>query len=163
MRLAVVLAMSKLILVVDGTRARWFRLERRRLIERGDLICPEHKLLDRDRYTETKTGRWERGRLGPTHSFDDHRDAHDREVERRFAHEIADATEQARRELSFEDLVVVGDNRILGVLRPALGPLLAHGPQLIEIRKNVAQWTPDEIHDALVDTGVLEPRPRFLP
>jgi protein required for attachment to host cells len=116
--------------------------------------------MDRDRYTETKTGRWERGRLGPTHSFDDHRNAHDREVERRFSLEIAEKTEDLRRELWIQELVVVGDDRILGLLRGAFEPVLPKDNVVVEVEKNIVQWTPDEIHDALVAEGILEPRPR---
>jgi protein required for attachment to host cells len=163
MALAIKRLMNKLILVVDGTRARWFRIERRRLIEHADLVCPEHKLMDRDRYTETKTGRWERGRLGPTHSFDDHRNAHDREVERRFAHEIAEKTEEATGQVAPEEIVIVGDNRMLGLLRNAFDPVLTRDIARIEVRKNIAQQTRDQIQDALAEEGLLDPRPRLSP
>src|SRR5687767_14775589 len=160
MPLAILPSMNKLILVVDGTRARWFRLQRRRLIEHADLVCPEHKLMDRDRYSETKTGRWDRGRLGPTHSFDDHRNAHDREVERRFAHEIAEKTEEMQRQLETDEIVIVGDNRMLGLLRPFFDPAIAL-ERIVEIRKNIAQQTRDQIQDALAEEGLLERRPRL--
>jgi protein required for attachment to host cells len=161
MPLASFLGMHKLILVADGSRARWFRVEQHRLIEHEDMVCPEHKLMDRDRYTETKTGRWDRGRLGrQTHSFDDHRNAHDREVERRFAYEIAEKTEQERRRLHIQEVVVVADVRMLGNLRGAFESALPRDVPVLEVESNLAQRTKDQIHDALVEKGIMEPRPR---
>jgi protein required for attachment to host cells len=150
--------MKQLIVVADGSRARLFGVERKRLVEREDVVCPEHKTMDRDLYSETKTGRWDRP-FG-THSFDDHRSAHDREVERRFAHTVLERCEHAVAEDACGELVVVAAPRILGTLRPYFVALEKKGIHIVEVERNLAQWTRDQIQDALAADALLGPRPR---
>jgi len=47
------------------------------------------------------------------------------------------------------------------VLRTAFEPVLGKGTPVVEVRKNIAQQTCDQIQDALAQEGLLGPRPRF--
>jgi protein required for attachment to host cells len=111
-----------LALIADGARARILSLERAegertaRLVERSDLVNPEHELQMRERFTGQRSE--SRGRvLGQWYGLDDHRLRQDEEHERKFAahavHEAARIAEETRA----TDLVIVAAPHMLGFIR----------------------------------------------
>ena len=87
------------VVVADGSRARLFTLEPTKskrmqsgpkLVEQKDLVLPEKDTRGRDLWTDLKSGRGRAWGGGPSHGYDDHREQHVDEFERRFAQKVAD-------------------------------------------------------------------------
>src|SRR5213079_2374470 len=104
---------SFIALVADGTRARILSLEpakdpraRRRLVERLDLVNPEHELPMHERFSGHRSEA--RGHvLGQWYGTDDHRVRHDEEHVRRFAGSVASEVIRIVRELGARHLAIV--------------------------------------------------------
>lgn len=150
------------VLVADAAKARLFTLEAAdmpdvqsgpNLIERDGLANPEGAMPGRDKYSDVHSGRTTSGG-GTVHGVDDHRNRHDAENERRFAVKIVDeATRLATQQKAWQ-LVVVAEKQMLGVLRQAFGS----GSKPFEIRelaKNLANFSPTDIHSHLADEKIL--------
>jgi protein required for attachment to host cells len=155
------------VVVVDSSRARFFTLEAAsvpelesgpNLVECSDLVNPEASLSGRETWTEARSGRNTARGGGPAHSYDDHRNSHDDEVNRRFAKRIAEETESLARRNGVKYLVLVAANRMLGFLRETL--TLPSGKQIEvrEVAKDLARLHPQEIHRNLNNYGALPAR-----
>lgn len=148
------------IAVADGSRARLFELTYPEqpefesgpdLREVSSLAAPQHVGRDQALYSEGITGR-NRTVAGGGHDYDEHRDAHDDEVERQFARDIvADlASRGAKRN------ILCASPRMLGFLREAL----AHhaGLAVTEVQKDLTGQDPRRIHEQLAGEGLLPAR-----
>lgn len=150
--------MEALFVVVEGATARWLTLERGELVEQRKLLNPEHRLPEREIFSESKSGRRDVV-AGPAQSFDDHRGAHGRESDRRFAKAIVQET---LRMLESKDqrVVLVSGSPMLGLLRPEIGMIEARGTRVVEVDRNWSGWKSHQIHDALAQLELVTPRPR---
>ncbi len=155
------------VVVVDSARARFFTLEAAEvpelesgpnLVERRDLVNPEAALPGRETWTETRSGRNTARGGGPAHGYDDHRDSHDEEVNRRFARRIAEATADLARRNGVKYLVLVAANRMLGFLRETLTLPAGRKIEVREVAKDLARLNPLEIHRNLNSHGALPAR-----
>lgn len=160
------------VVVVDSSRARFFTLESPavpelesgpNLVERSDLVNPEASLSGLETWTEARSGRNIARGGGPAHGYDDHRDSHDEEVNRRFARRIADATQEVARRNGTRYLVLVAANRMLGFLRETMSMPAGANIEIREVAKDLARLSPHEIHRSLGSYGVLPARDNKVP
>ena len=155
------------VVVADGSRARFFTLREAEhpeiesspnLIEINDLIQPEKELHNGELWAESRTSR-SRGRNGgPAHGFDDHREQHNEELDRRFARSVAE--EAARLALSQQtrNVILVAQKRMLGVLRTCMDPLVKAGVEVQELAKDLSKLNPLELHEHLAREQLIPRR-----
>jgi protein required for attachment to host cells len=147
------------IAVVDATRARLFTFDRsaevegvrEALTERTDLVDPARRQTQSQLFSDTRTNTSRTG--GKYFGFDDHRDAHVRELDKQFAHSIAAAIGQMLRESGARRLIVCASPRMLGALRHTD---LRPGDVVIdELARDYVKLTPSELRTQLAEVGLL--------
>ena len=148
------------IVVADGSRARVFELTHPQqpefesgpdLREIVSLAAPEHAGRDQAIYSEGITGR-NRTVAGGGHDYDEHRDAHDAEVERQFARDIlADLQSHGA-----DRNILCASPRMMGYLRDARAQF--SGLEVTEVQKDLTAQEPRRIHEQLADEGLLPAR-----
>jgi protein required for attachment to host cells len=155
-----------LVTVLDGTRARFLTLEPAEfpaiesgpnLIEREALINEANELQGQDLWSTPKTGR-QTGSGGKSHSYDDHRQNHVVEFERRFTTQISQKIADLVQSHHSEQVVIVAEPQILGLIRETLSSVLPRHLKVDELAKDVCQLKPQELHSYLVSKGVLPAR-----
>lgn len=148
------------IVAADGARARVFTLTRPEqpefeggpdLLEVATLTAPTHAARDSAVYTDGLTGR-NRAPGSTGHDYDEHRDAHDDEVERRFAREIV----EVMKEQAAQRNIVCAEKRMLGFLRDALSGHQA--PTVTEVSKDLVRLGPRDLQAQLADEGLVPRR-----
>jgi protein required for attachment to host cells len=154
-----------LVAVVNGTKARFLTLEPAEfpeyesgpnLVEHEGLFNFTNELQGQELWANSKTGR-NRGSSGQAHTYDDHRDSHVVEFERRFAHGIATKLFELAQVHQVSQLVLAAEPQILGLMREVLLPTLPKQFKLNELAKDLCQLKPNELHDYLADKGFLPP------
>ncbi len=150
------------VVVADAGRARLFVLDRdpenetSRLVEVEAMVDLERRQRPSARYSDTRPG-VQYARPGAAgHGLDDRRDAHDRELDRRFASEIAGRVDQIGGDAG--DLVLVASSRMISSLTAKLGEL--RGRRLRRWGADLVKWTPAQIHDYLATHQLLPERGR---
>lgn len=156
------------VLVADGTRARFLTLEPaqfsqpksgpQQLVEKKNLINPNLDMRGRDLWSDPKTGRGRAAGGGPSHGYDDHREQHEDEFERRFAKQIAENTALFLHACRDEQLVIAAQKRMLGFLRPELKRCLKEQVQVRELAKDVTKLNPTQLYNHLADRNLLPRR-----
>lgn len=152
-----------LIAVADGSRACFFSMEAKGLdrggklppfVMRAELDNPEHRLSDGELFSTTKSGMKHR-RDGQANGNDDHREAHDAEVERRFARAIGAEFRKLDASLAPDELVILAAPRMLGYLRADAH--FPHRPGLLvhERARDRVKRPTSEIQAELVAEGLL--------
>lgn len=93
---------------------------------------------------------------------DDHRDAHARELDRRFAREVIAEVDRIAREQAHDRVVLVASPAMLGELRAVNAALLR--PELVvdHVARDLAQLTSPQIHDHLAQLRLVAPRRAVL-
>jgi protein required for attachment to host cells len=157
------------VVVADGSRARFFTLRAAEhpelessptLIEVNDLIQPEKEQHHEERWAESRPSR-SRGRHGgPAHGFDDHREQHLEEQDRRFARNVAEEAARLARDHQPRNLILVAHKRMLGMLRTCLDPLMKTGVEVRELAKDLSKLDPLELHEHLAREQLI-PRRRM--
>ena len=158
--------MSKYCVVVaDGARARFFSLEEGgigdggpNLVEHDDLVNPEAESKGKELYSEDKSGRNTAPMGAGAHGYDDHRDRHSEEVERRFAKQIAEVAVASANQGQAKQLVMVADKRMMGHLRSALNVPSTAGLKVSEVAKNLTKLNVSELQEHLSKNGMLPAR-----
>jgi len=151
------------IAIVDATRARLFTFERiadatgihETLSERTDLVNPARRRTPSQLFTETRPPMGRTGNL--QFGLDDHRDAHIANMDAGFAREVADAIARIVRDAGARRLIVAASPRMLGALRAT--DLRHQGIVIDELARNYTMLTAAQIHDHLVDHGLLPASP----
>ncbi len=152
------------VVVADGARARLFILEQAdiaeggpNLVELSDLANPEAEAAGREIYSDEKSGRNVAPAGGGAHGYNDHRDQHIDETERRFAKDIAAAAAQVLAREMAGCLVLAANPRMLGHLRAAMS---ATAPDLKvrEVHKDLVKLPAHEVHEHLAAEGILPQR-----
>ena len=157
------------VVVVDGTRARFFTLEPAAhpeiesgpfLVEHDDLVNADSHAPAREMWSENKTGRNRAANGGPAHGYDDHRSNHHEEFERRFARSVADRTSSLVSARKAKHVVLVAQRRMLGFLRSPLDSLQKRGVAMAELGKDLIKLSPHELHEHLSRENLLPQRKR---
>jgi protein required for attachment to host cells len=158
-----------LVAVVDGARARFLTLEpidilidesKCHLIEHKGLLNSAKELQGKELWTTTKTGR-NQGAGSQAHAYDDGRENHLNEYGRRFARAIADEIIEFTQRQSIQQLVLVSESQILGILRESVIPLLPSTLNIQVIAKDLCKLKPSEIHEYLAAKNLL-PAHKFV-
>jgi protein required for attachment to host cells len=154
------------VIVVNGSRARFFTLESAQfpelesgpnLVEKKSLVNPEKEMHDSDLWSDNKTGRNRAANGGPAHGYDDHRSQHGAEYERRFASSIADECHKLSKAQKASDVILVSQKRMLGYLRTAMESKL-NGVNTAELAKDLSRLSPIELHEHLARENLLPRR-----
>lgn len=157
--------------VMNGSKARFLTLESctipelngaYNLVEQDGLFSSEHQLAGQDLWSTSKTGR-NRGSNGQAHSYDDHRQQHRVEYDRRFAGEIAQQLLQVLQTAQAQQLILVAEPQFLGITREALTPALPKGLDVIELAKDLCNLTPTELQTYLAQKDLLPTLQRRMP
>lgn len=156
--------MSKyLIAVIDGAKARFFTLEpidetlpesRSHLIEHQGLWNSTQELSGRELWTDTKTGR-NQSTGSKAHAYDDGRQNHQLEYERRFVRSITQEMMELIQLQSIRQLVLVAEAQILGILRDLLVPLLPKNLNIQIVTKDLCKFKAVEIHEYLAAQKII--------
>jgi protein required for attachment to host cells len=156
-----------LIVVGDGTRARFFTLEAAalpplesspRLMEHEDLVNAEHMQGGHDKYSSTRTGINLNPRGGPSHGYDDHRAQQEQEHERRFAADITARALSLAQQHRATQLVLVAEPHMLGLLRDALKIPAKSGIDVRDLAKDLTKLTTTQLHGQLAAAGLVPAR-----
>ena len=152
--------------VIDGTRARFFTLESAEfpeyqsgpnLIEQECLTNTARELQGKDLWANTKTGR-NRGSRSQAHGYDDHRQNHISEFERSFAKEVVGKIVELTQLQHAQQVILVAEPQILGLVREVLTPQLPKHLKLEELAKDLCKLKPLDLHEYLADKGLLPAR-----
>ncbi len=156
-----------LVVVADAARARFFELipvefpeleSGPNLVEIEDLVNPEIEEKGRDLWSDLKTGRGKAPGEGAAHGYDDHRERHRDEIERRFAHLTGAETINRVNRQKVDVLIVTAESRMLGMLRDAIGKKLPAETRLTERAEDLSKLDVLELHTHLAKEGLLPPR-----
>lgn len=152
------------VVVADRARARLFSTvsgpERHGasagedLEELESLTDPEGELTGRQLFSSTRSGT-NRSPHGAQFEYDDHRERHRDEQERRFAQRIVQALSSYLMRENPKKLVLVVEPRMLGLLRHALDGQLDASLELSEVAKDLSRHTARHIHETLARCGAL--------
>ncbi len=149
--------------VINGSQARFFTLDSAEiseyesspnLLEHESLADSTRELHGQELWANIKTGR-NRGSNGQAHSYDDHRQKHEIEFEKRFANKISSVmlnliqTHQARH------LIIVAEPQILGMLREVMTDNLFNNLNIQEVAKDICHLKSNQIHDYLAKKKLL--------
>ena len=149
--------------VINGTSARLFTLDSAarseyesspNLSEHEGLSDSTKELHGQELWANTKTGR-NRGTSGQAHSYDDHRQNHELEFERRFAHKISSAMLNLIKTHQAKQLILVAEPQILGMMREAMTDKLFKTLNLAEVAKDICHFNGHQIHDYLAKKELL--------
>ena len=152
-----------LVAVINGTKARFFSLKPvelkgyeagPNLVEHESLLSIEKEMQGQDLWANTKTGR-NRGTSGQAHSYNDHRNNHMVEFEKRFAHSIAGRIADLSKIYEAQQLILVAEPQILGLMREVMSSGLPRQMTLQELAKDLCRLSPKELHDYLAERSLL--------
>ena len=153
------------VVVAGGAEARIFSLEPAELpemesgpnlVEREVLLNPEKGTAGGELWSDAKSGR-NRG-PGGAHGYDDHRDRHAEEFDRRFARELARMAAEQIKRLAAEKLILVAEKRMLGHLRGEVEGLGKLGVTVQECAKELSRLSPLDLHGHLARENLLPER-----
>ncbi|MBW4615988.1 MAG: host attachment protein [Desmonostoc vinosum HA7617-LM4] len=152
-----------LVAVIDGAKARFFTLEPQEfpeyesgpnLIEHQALSNSVKELPGQELWASTKTGR-NRGAGDQAHSYDDHREKHMIEFERRFAQTIAAHIVNLIQVHHSQQLLMIAEPQILSLMREALIIVLPKNLKFSELTKNLCHLKPHELHEYVASKKLL--------
>ena len=153
------------VVAVDATRARFFTLEPIKdptresgphLKEQDHLENAEKMVPEREMFSSVKRGR-NRGPAGQAHGYDDHRERHEKDFERRFAVKVMEQAFERRRTCGARILVLTAEPGMLGQLRQATEKLSRNGFELQEYAADFTRMSTTDIHDVLAHQNLLPP------
>lgn len=157
--------MNTIVVVANGSRARFFSLRPAEtpeyesspcMVEHETLVNPEQAAAGRELWSDSKSGSNRGGGGGGVHRYDDHREQHRVEYERRFVQSVAGEAANLARNQGAERLVVTADNRMLGMLRNELHR--SNGFEIKEVAKDYSKFSPHELHEQLASMNLIPPR-----
>lgn len=149
--------------VINGTQARFFTLDSAatseyesspNLLEHEGVVDPTKELHGQELWANTKTGR-NRGSRGQDHSYDDHRQNHESEFEKRFVNKISSAMLDVIQKNQARQLILVAEPQILGMMREAMVDNLFKTLKIKEVAKDICHFNVNQIHDYLAKKELL--------
>ena len=154
------------IVVADGSRARFFCLEDvpspetqsgPNLTEVNDLINPEKEARDSELFSDSKNGGNRTNGHG-VHGYEDHRQRHETENDRRFAKSIAETAAQLARKHGANGVVLVAQHHTLGMLRSEFESLSRTGMTIHEFHKDLSKLPVSKLQDVLAKERLIPKR-----
>lgn len=154
------------VVVAAGSCARFFTLEPAdipemqsgpNLIEQQRLENQEWTSHGDELWSDTKSGR-NRGRGGAgAHGYDDHRDQHLEELERRFARDVADEMQRFSKKHHPKKIILIAQKHLLGNLR---NNLYTNGSdvEVHELPKDFCKLGANDVHQHLAKAHLIPPR-----
>jgi protein required for attachment to host cells len=150
------------VVVADTSHARFFTLEDAKMpeIESGPNLV-EHKSIENPEspgrldWSNLKSGRNRASGGGPAHGYDDHRQQHEVESERRFANHIADECRQLKNSLKTNTIILVASKQMLGLLRKAFS---SQNIPANELARDLTKLSPRKLHEHLSRVDLLPER-----
>ncbi len=152
-----------LVAVINGTKARFLTLSPvefneyepgPNLVEHEGLVSAEKEMQGQELWANTKTGR-NRGTSGQAHGYDDHRNKHMVEFERRFAQTIIHRIIDLSKAHKIKDLLLVAEPQILGILRETMASSLPKQLTVTELAKDLFRLSVKDLHDYLAKRSLL--------
>jgi protein required for attachment to host cells len=152
-----------LVVAIDASIARFLTLEpidhlleksKYHLVEHKSLLNSVRELPGKELWTTTKTGR-NLGAGSQAHAYDDGRENHLHEYERRFVRTVADKIIEFTQSQSIRQLVLVAEAQTLGLLRESVIPLLHSNLNTQAIAKDLCKFTATEIYKYLAGKNIL--------
>jgi protein required for attachment to host cells len=156
--------MNTIVVVANGAHARLFTLEAAenpayesspRLVEQECLVNPQQETAGRELWSDNSGGNRSKGG-GGSHGYDDHRDQHRAEYEKRFLQQVAAVTTELSRKCRAGQVVLAADNRVLGQLRDELHR--SNGFDLKEVAKDYSKLSALELHEQLAGLNLIQAR-----
>ena len=156
--------MNTIVVIANGAQARFFTLEPAespdyesspRLVEQECLVNPQQEVAGKDLWSDNSGGNRSTGG-GGSHGYDDHRDKHRADYERRFAQQVAAATTQLVRGREANRVVLAADSRMLGALRGELHR--ANDFDLKPVAKDYSKLSVLDLHEQLAALDLLPAR-----
>jgi protein required for attachment to host cells len=150
------------IIVADATRARFITFEhtehpdldgKDRCVEHGDLVNPESRVAPREQFSDRPSRK--PGPHGGYHLSDDHRQAHQDEVERRFSKRILDAAQPFVEQHGLRRLLLIAAPRLLGALRAELEGRRLSDVQIVEMSEDHSRQSLSQIAELVVKRQLL--------
>jgi protein required for attachment to host cells len=127
------------------------------LVELGVLYNPEERADDRAVFSAHRGGR-NHGVSGSGHAFDDHRERHRAEFERRFLQAVASRCERLSWRHGADRVILVAASRIMVRLRQALGSHMDGRVPMDELTENLTWLAPAQMHHRLASQHYLPAR-----
>ncbi len=158
--------MNTIVVVTNGAQARFFTLEPAespayesspRLVEQECLVNPQQEVAGKNLWSDNSGGNRSTGG-GGSHGYDDHRDQHRAEYERRFARQVASATTELARSRKADQVVLAADSRMLGSLRDELHRV--NGFDLKQVARDYSKLSVLDLHEQLAGLDLLPARRR---
>jgi protein required for attachment to host cells len=152
-----------IVAVVNSAKAKLFVLEPiefpideppPKLMAIDELSNSAQTLQGQDLWSSTKPGR-NRGAAGQAHGYDDHRENHRVEFERRFAQEVANKLAEIFQSAEPQQFILVAEPHILGIMRSVLNSALPKNLKMSELAKDLCQLKPHELQEYLVAKDLL--------
>lgn len=159
--------MNTIVVVANGSRARFFTLHPAEspeyesgpsLVEQECLTNPQQEAAGKELWADNSSGRNRSSGGGGAHGYDDHRDQHRAEYERRFAQSVAGQTSRMAQNQRAERIVLTADNRLLGLLREELHR--NNGFDLREVAKDYSKLSVHDLHEQLSNLNLIPARRR---
>lgn len=159
--------LNTIVVVANGSRARFFSVHPAetpefesspQMVEYETLVNPEQMASGKELWTDTRSGSHRSGAGHGMHSYDDHRDEHRVEFERRFAQNVATEATNLVRSKGATRMVLTADNRILGMLRNKLHR--NNGFEIQEVARDYSKFSIRELHEQLASLALIPPRRR---
>lgn len=126
------------------------------LVEHDSLLNPEHRVHGEEIYADS-SGR-NRTPGGQGYAYDEHREQHDANVEKRFAAEVSERVDQLVRDVGARRVFLCAEKQMLGFLRGSLNGHTPSGAEIQEIPKDLAKLKPREVQEHLAGDGYLPRR-----
>ncbi len=161
-------AMSKntLLVIADAARARFFQLTSDEidgssaLQEVNDLVEPEARVKQNERFTDSFPRGHRTQRSGQAHTYDDHRNDAYGETRKRFARSIVEALSKEIATRHAAEVLLVSPHSMHSLLEEEV----SRGNLAVQPKMEISELTtasPHEIHVALSRRGVLPPPQRL--
>ncbi|MGF1603966.1 MAG: host attachment protein [Thermosynechococcaceae cyanobacterium] len=149
-----------LVIVVNKTKARFLSLKEPEPLEQGDahlveqqeLLNPIQSQMGRELWANPKSGGNRAGTF-QVHGYDDHRQKHLDEFDRRFAQAIGDEINSSIHLSQNHRVLLVAESQVLGYLRQALD--LPKTVAVRELAKDLGKLPPQEIYSYLLNKQIL--------
>ncbi len=157
--------MKTCVVVADRSRARLFisvpsapragvEPHGHELFELEALTDPDGELTGKQLFSSLRSGS-NRSPHGATFEYDDHREGHRSEEERRFAKRIANALQGRLRTERPDKLILAIEPQLLGLLREALNGQWERSLEVVEVAKDLSWHTPSHVQEALERCGAM--------
>ena len=124
------------------------------LIEHECLVNTTGELHGQELWANTKTGR-NRGSNGQAHGYDDHRQKHEMEFEKKFASKINLELNDLIQAHQARHLIIVAEPQILGMMRNAINSSVMKNLNIDEVAKDICHLKTNQIHDYLAKKELL--------